>query len=190
MVETENKGEVIRPLVQVVEDEPINRSVVAEVLRAGGFDVAAASSGEEALRMIREKPPRLVLLDILMPGMNGLEVCRRLKADLSTRKIPVIFLTAQAKTKDLLAGFEAGGVDYITKPYECRELLARVRTHVELSQLKSILPICSYCKKIRTEDGEWQDIEVYIRKRTGTRFSHGLCPECFEKVHVQHGDEE
>jgi len=176
-----------RPLVLVVDDEDINRIAVGRLLRRRGFDIVEASSGEQALRLAAENPPRLILLDIIMPKMDGFEVCRRLKQNPATAAIPVVFLTGRTDTDGIVAGFHAGGVDYVTKPFEGAELVARVETHVRLHQLQSLLSICSSCKKIRNEQGEWESVEDYIYERTGTDFTHGYCDHCLEALKRENG---
>jgi len=110
----------------------LNLELLQQELEVLGYEIDAAPSGAEALRHTRECPPDVILLDILMPGMDGFEVCRRLKAAEGTRGVPVIFMTALSEIEDKIAAFEAGGIDYVTKPFQIEELLARVRTHVEL----------------------------------------------------------
>jgi DNA-binding response OmpR family regulator len=122
-----------------------------------------------------------------MPEMDGYETCERLKSDKRYRHIPVIFLTAKTETEDIVKGFHLGGLDYVTKPCITEELLARVKTHVQMKTLKSLLPICAQCKKIRDEEGLWNQIEIYIEKHTDSDFSHGMCEECAEKLY---GDQE
>lgn len=118
--------------VLVVDDTPSNISVLSEILR-GDYRVVAATSGEQALRIARgETPPDLILLDVMMPQMSGHEVCQRLKAESSTRKIPVIFVTAMNQVEDEAKGFALGAVDYITKPVSPPIVKARVRTHLAL----------------------------------------------------------
>lgn len=117
----------------------------------------------------------------MMPGMDGYEVCRRLKQDITLSLVPVIFLTARADTEDVVKGFEAGCVDYVTKPFREAELRARVRTQLQLHQLRSLLPICMYCHDIRDEEGHWERVDAHLTKRTGVTFSHGLCPDCLKK---------
>ncbi len=99
--------------------------------------------------------------------------------------IPVIFLTAKADTEDIVRGFEAGGIDYVTKPFIAAELLARVKTHLEIRYLRNLIPICSYCRKIRDDEGFWSKIESYFKKHTNTRFSHGICEECVQKIYKE-----
>lgn len=128
--------------VLVVDDAPSNLVILTESLRAE-FDVRIATSGVEALRLVNEGPPDLILLDILMPEMDGYEVCRRLKATPSTRNIPVIFLTAKGDVADETLGLAIGAVDYIIKPVSIPIVQARVRTHVELKRRGDILETLS-----------------------------------------------
>lgn len=121
-----------RPLILVVDDAPANLNLLSDALEQAGYRIQAAPSGEVALRIVQRARPDLILLDIVMPGINGIETCRRLKQREATREIPVVFITAQDETKSLVEGFRAGGVDYITKPFVVDEALARVRTHVTL----------------------------------------------------------
>ncbi|MFA6971740.1 MAG: EAL domain-containing protein [Gallionella sp.] len=122
--------------ILAVDDTPASLKLLTDLLKAEGYAVRAAINGELALRAARTYPPELVLLDIRMPGMDGYEVCRRLKAEPATRNVPVIFLSAASETGDKLQGFKAGAVDYVTKPFQRDELLARVHTHLELIRLR------------------------------------------------------
>src|SRR6266496_1327455 len=128
-----------RSSVLIVDDITKNLQVVGTILRQAGYAVTPATSGAEALEGVRERLPDLILLDLMMPEMDGLEVCRRLKADPAARRIPVIFLTASNEMEHLVKGFEAGAVDYVTKPFNAPELLARVRTHLELRHARERL---------------------------------------------------
>ncbi len=125
--------------ILVVDDVAANRNLLCQALEEVGYSISAAPSGEVALEVARVDVPDLVLLDILLPGMDGFEVCRRLKADERTRAVPVIFITAKDETESLVRGFENGGVDYITKPFQVGEMLARVRTHLHLKRLTQVL---------------------------------------------------
>jgi len=174
-----------RPLLLAVDDSPRDLNLLVSILEHQGYELARATEGSQALTAAARDLPDLILLDILMPGMGGLETCQKLKADASTQGIPVIFLSGQSDADQVLAGFGAGAVDYVTKPFQIPELLARVRVHVdlhraqqELRTLHGILPTCSHCKKIRDEEGAWHAFEVYISRRSEAQFSHGLCPEC------------
>jgi len=118
--------------VLIVDDQPLNIDLLEQELHAAGYRTLAVRGGEAALARAREAVPDLILLDVMMPGIDGYETCRRLKADELTRSIPVIFLTALKETFEKLRAFELGAVDYVTKPFESEELLARVGTHVAL----------------------------------------------------------
>jgi len=183
--------------VLVVDDNTDNLRLLAEILGEEGFIVRPAKSGGAALKAVRERPPDLVLLDVMMPEMDGYEVCRILQEDEKTGDIPVIFLTAKGAVEDIVKGFEAGAVDYVSKPFYIPELLARVRTHIKLQRtidrlrdaldrirtLEGFLPICAWCKKIRDEDGSWNSLEKYIRHRTKADLTHSICPDCMEKLY-------
>ncbi|HWX13082.1 MAG TPA: response regulator, partial [Trinickia sp.] len=118
--------------ILVVDDAPINLGVVVDSLENRGFRVFVALDGEEALERAQFSQPDLILLDVKMPGIDGFETCRRLKRTEQTRDIPVIFMTSLADTDDLVEGFSAGGIDYVTKPFQIAEMLARIRTHLAL----------------------------------------------------------
>ncbi|KZX93186.1 MULTISPECIES: phosphate regulon transcriptional regulator PhoB [unclassified Sulfitobacter] len=122
--------DVTRPQVLLVEDEPAQREVLAYNLEAEGFEVRRAEDGEEAMLLVSEAAPDLVILDWMMPLMSGIEVCRQLKSRESTRHIPVIMLSARSEEVDTVRGLETGADDYVIKPYNLRELMARVRTQL------------------------------------------------------------
>jgi len=122
-------------LILVVDDTPANLEVVCETLSDAGYEVATAIDGDRALKRVRATTPDLILLDIQMPGIDGFETCQRLKADPMTASIPIIFMTALSDAKSKVKGFDLGAVDYITKPFQEQEVLARVKTHLQLRQL-------------------------------------------------------
>lgn len=123
-----------RPLVLLVEDEPAQRAVLSYNLEAEGFEVQTADNGEDALQLIAETPPDLILLDWMMPHVSGIEVCRRLKARPETRGIPIIMLSARSEEVDKVRGLETGADDYVIKPYSVTELMARLRAHLRRSR--------------------------------------------------------
>lgn len=122
--------------ILVVDDTPANLQLLVGMLQERGYRVRPVTNGAHALRAVRSAPPDLILLDITMPEMDGYEVCRRLKADPATRDIPVLFISALTETGDKLRAFQAGGVDYVSKPVQVEEVDARVRTHLELCRQK------------------------------------------------------
>jgi DNA-binding response OmpR family regulator len=180
-----------------------------DALGREGYTVRPALNGEIALEAARKEPPDLILLDIIMPGMDGYQVCHALKADARLKDVPVIFISALNEVEDKVKGFKTGGVDYISKPFQAEELLARVETHLmlrnlqkeleeknsdlqqlnrelsvaleEIKTLRGILPICSHCKKIRDDTESWQQLEEYISTHSEAKFSHGICPDCAKK---------
>jgi len=189
--------------ILVVDDNTANIDVMLTFLEMEGYDISIATSGEMALYVARHDHPELILLDVMMPNMDGYETCRELKGDPATAAIPIIFVTAKKETADIVQGFHAGGVDYISKPYRQEEVVSRVQTHLQLRRLmenqerligelnqalaevktlKGILPICSYCKKIRDEEGNWHQMEKYIATRSDSEFSHGICQECYNEI--------
>lgn len=124
--------------------------------------------------------------------MDGFETCARLKRNPNTKTIPVIFLSARGETKDVLKGFEVGGVDYVTKPFRPAELMARVNTHIELKRareeirsLRGIIPICANCKKIRDDGGYWEQVETFIQEHSDAEFTHSICPDCVATLYPE-----
>lgn len=128
-----------QPLILIVDDVPQNLQVLAGILRKESFKIAIAADAQQALDMLDQVRPALILLDIMMPGMDGFELCQRLKASKPHADIPVIFLTARTDTVDIVRGFELGAVDYITKPFNGIELLARIKTHLALKYAREEL---------------------------------------------------
>jgi DNA-binding response OmpR family regulator len=148
-----------RGTILVVDDTAESLRVLTEALQQEGYSVRPANSGELALASIAAQPTDLILLDIRMPGLDGFEVCRRLKADAATRYIPVIFQSAATDLADRLEGLRLGAVDYISKPFQREELLARVKTHLELALLRGHLEI------LVNERTAQLELEIAERKR-------------------------
>ena len=192
--------------ILIVDDIPENIQVLAHLLARETFQLSAAMSGPQALEMMQRALPDLVLLDVSMPGMDGFEACRCMKASPSIAEVPVIFLTGRAAPEDIVRGFEAGGVDYVSKPFSPPELLARVRTHLHLrklmelerqerqqledslariKQLSGLLPICARCKCIRDDQGYWNRIEQYLSSHADVEFTHGICPDCAKVLYPE-----
>ena len=196
-----NKGSVL-----IVDDTPENLTVLRQMLTEHGFHVRPAISGEIALKTVQTDLPDLILLDIVMPSMDGYEVCRKLKADEQTKHIPIIFISALNELKDKVKAFSEGGVDYITKPFQIEEVLVRVKTHMtlhslqrcleeknielqktfdEVKRLRGFLPICASCKNIRDDQGYWETIEIYISNHSEAQFTHSICPDCTTKLYPE-----
>ncbi len=122
-------------LILIVDDSRMNRIVLSDSLSREGYELAEAESADDALRILGYRKPELILLDVLMPQMSGFDLCRLLKQQKSTREIPIIFITSLDSTEDKIKGFELGAVDFITKPFNTAEILARVRTQVTLRHM-------------------------------------------------------
>ncbi len=148
MIDTLKKN----PLILIVDDIPKNLQVLSNILNTEGYQIAFASNGKQALSVVETTLPDLILLDIMMPEVDGFEVCERLMNDARTKHIPIIFLTGKAETEDIVKGFKLGAVDYVTKPFNAIELLSRVRTHLELKLSRDA--IFSYTKQLESYQDE------------------------------------
>ena len=123
------------PLILIVDDHPANVEILQMRLAANNYEIITAADGEEGLAMARDAQPDLILLDIMMPKMDGIEVCRHIRADASLPFIPIIMVTAKADSKDIVAGLEAGGDEYLTKPVDHAALVARVKSMLRIKEL-------------------------------------------------------
>ena len=192
--------------VLIAEDEIVSRRLLESALPRWGYDVITATDGEEAWVLLQEPDaPTIMVLDCLMPRLDGVEICRRIRAHPRLSSVYIILLTSRAAIEDVVQGLEAGANDYITKPFDAAELRARMQVGVRVvnlqttlaervrevedalsrvKQLQGLLPICSYCKKIRDDQNYWHQVESYVGKHTDARFSHGICPECTDKFRV------
>ncbi len=155
----------IVPFILVVDDILKNLQVIGNILEDEGYEISVATSGEEAIEMLQEDIPDLILLDVMMPGMNGFEVCRRLKDMEKIKDVPVIFLTAKTETEDIIKGFELGGVDYISKPFKKEELLVRIKTHLQLKFSKEMIITKNIrLEQLNTEKNEFLGIAAHDLK--------------------------
>jgi phosphoserine phosphatase RsbU/P len=190
--------------VLVADDDPITTTALAGALRRLELDVTVAHDGALAWHVIQgPTPPSLAIVDWMMPCVDGLELCRRIRRAPAHAHMYVLLLTARDSRADIVAGLEAGADDYLVKPFDVHELRARVHTGIRIlglqkdlatqiamlketianvKQLKGLLPMCSYCKKIRKDVGYWQQLEAYISDHSEAEFSHGVCPTCFDQV--------
>ena len=190
--------------ILIADDENVSRVMLEILLAQHGHEVTAVTDGTEALEILQgEDPPQLAVLDWLMNKMDGVEVCRRVRERADLRNIYLILLTSRGDKEHIVAGLQAGANDYVTKPFDREELLARLRvgeqmvalqaelkTHVReleaalarVNQLQGLLPICSYCKRIRDEKNQWHQVETYVGSHTQVEFSHGICPTCWEQI--------
>jgi len=195
--------------ILVADDDRDMRALLCTFLRKWDYEVVAADDGEQAWRALQAPgAPRLAIVDWQMPRLDGAALCRRVRNTPGLGNRYLILLTAKDQTQDLVAGFEAGADDYLTKPFAREELRARVRAGLRMLKLQTeleeerhllaarvreleaalehvrvlqgILPICMYCKRIRDGQDYWHQLEAYISRHSDTRFSHGICPSCYE----------
>ncbi len=189
-----------KPTVMIVDDAAENLRILIELLK-DDYQVIPMKSAKAALKKLAEDPlPDLALLDIVMPEMDGYELCLRIKADPRTMGIPVIFITAVSEVMDDAKAFELGAVDYVPKPFNPLTVKARVNTHIKLHRtlkelqnalkdirtLSGLIPICASCKKIRDDKGYWNQVEQYIEERSDAQFSHGICPNCRDEIYPEY----
>lgn len=174
--------------ILIAEDHLISRRLLMTTLEQFGHEVTAVSNGEEAWQAYDAEPYRVIVSDWLMPGMDGLEFCRRVRARKLTDYTYFILLTANVQGKETyMEAMQAGIDDFLSKPLDRDQIWMRLRVAerilgytTEISQLKDMMPICSYCKKVRDDNNYWQQVETYISQKTGTHFSHGVCPSCYD----------
>jgi phosphoserine phosphatase RsbU/P len=188
--------------ILIAEDDTVSRRILERLLRKWGHEVTITMDGAAAWDGLREPgAPSLAILDIMMPGIDGLELCRRVRQLPDISPPYIILLTANAGVREIVKGIEAGADDYLTKPYDSEELRVRVQVGVRMvelqtnltervkqlevalahvKQLEGILPICSYCKRIRNDADKWQNVESYVAGHSQAEFSHGICPTCYE----------
>jgi DNA-binding response OmpR family regulator len=198
-------------VILIIDDNVTNISVLVDYLKGHDYETITALNGQAGLKRAAFAKPDLIMLDVMMPGIDGFETCRRLKADDATSHIPVIFLTSLSEVADKIKGFQAGGVDFITKPFQVEEVLARVQTHLTIRHLQEslkatntqleirnaelqealttiktlsgLVPICAWCgSKIREEDGTWLPVTDYISRHTNAELTHGMCPGCYANI--------
>lgn len=179
--------------VLLAEDDPVTRATLDAVLRAAGYQVTTADNGAEAWGAWQLAAPRIVLSDWLMPEMDGLELCRRIRAVVGRPYTYFILQTSRGGRESFLEAMDAGVDDFVTKPILPDELRARlvaarriIELRQELSALEGLLSVCSYCKRIRQTDGSWGSLERYVEQRSQAQFSHGVCPQCYDRHLAPH----
>ncbi len=190
--------------ILIAEDDSVSRRLLQAALVKWGYDVTVTADGRAAWEVLQSAdPPRLLILDWLMPEMDGIEVCREVRRTEALKSAYIILLTSRGSKEDLIQGLEGGADDYVTKPFDHGELRARVQVGArvvglqhtlaqrvqELEEainsvktLQGLLPICCYCKKIRDDGNYWHRVESYISGHANVRFSHGICPDCSDKL--------
>src|SRR5262245_35321492 len=192
--------------ILVADDEEAIVRMLTTLLLENSYQVIAAADGEQAWAVLsQEDAPPIAILDWTMPGLTGPEVIRRARSVERAYKPYLLLLTAKDRRSDIVEGLRAGASDYITKPFDCDELLARLQVgasmvafQLELGQrvrdliealqhvryLQGLLPICAYCKKVRDDQNYWHAVEDYFSVNGDVNFTHCICPDCYEKVAV------
>ena len=191
--------------ILIAEDDNTSRKLLDALLKKWDYEVVSTSNGDEAWAALQAKDaPRLAILDWMMPGKDGAEICRNVRQLEDHNPTYIILLTALGRKEDIVSGLAAGADDYVTKPFDNRELEARVRVGkrvvelqtaladriqelqealAQVKTLQGIIPICMHCHKIRTDQEAWQQIEEYVQNHSAAQFSHSICPDCMAKYH-------
>ncbi|HEV3119918.1 MAG TPA: response regulator transcription factor [Gemmataceae bacterium] len=190
--------------VLIADDDRVTCRMLEAIVSEWGAQPRVARDGTSAWEILQEKDaPKLAILDWLMPGIDGLEVCRRIRALPAGQQTYVILLTVKGNRADIVEGLRSGADDYLAKPFDPEELQARLQTGkriitlqhglaskveelegalARVEQLQGLLPICSYCKRIRDDQNYWQQVEGYITTHSNARFTHSVCPACFDSM--------
>lgn len=191
--------------ILIADDDLTSRKMLAAMLEKCDYHVTAVDNGTDALRiMVEPDAPRVAVLDWMMPEVSGLDVCRGIRRDSPGNPPYIVMVTSKNEVRDIVEALEAGADDYLIKPYNALELRARIevgRRIVTLQDrlsekvrelnealagirtLHGILPICSFCKKIRDDREGWRQLEEYVSTHSEAQFSHGICPECMKKMY-------
>jgi CheY-like chemotaxis protein len=193
--------------VLIADDDRIAAAVLSRTLQQWNYEVTVVADGGEAWSHLQEaqstRVPTLAILDWMMPHLEGADVCRRVRRDMPLANMYLMLLTSLEGRSHVVAGLDAGADDYLVKPFDPDELRARVSVGVRVltlqerladrvgelqealanvKQLHGLLPICSYCKRIRGDDQYWTQVELYVAARSDAQFSHGICPPCAQKL--------
>jgi sigma-B regulation protein RsbU (phosphoserine phosphatase) len=196
--------------VLIADDDRVTGELLARTLRRWDYEATLVSDGHDAwAHLSRATAPTLAILDWMMPGQDGPDICRRVRAELPLANMYLILVTARETRRDLIAGLDAGADDYVIKPFDPDELRARLAVGIRVlalqeklterveelqvalsnvKQLRGLLPICSYCKRIRGDDSYWQQVEGYISAHSNAQFSHGICPTCYAAISAELDD--
>lgn len=175
--------------ILVAEDDPLSRKLLTTTLEQFGYETVVCTNGAEAWGVFQSQNCRVIVSDWLMPELDGLDFCRKVRESKLLDYTYFILLTANVQGKDTYHEAMAAGIDdFLTKPLDRDQIWMRLqvaerilRYSTQIRTLESMLPICSYCKKVRDDNNYWEQVETYIGQRTGTSFSHSVCPCCYDK---------
>jgi len=190
--------------ILIADDDLICRSMLEDQLTDWGHEVVAVADGTAAWQVLQSvDAPPLAVLDWMMPGLDGVAACQKVRALAATPSPYLILLTSRQEKGSVVTGLQSGADDYVSKPFDPDELHARINVGIRISELQrnlaervrelehalthvkrlqGILPICSYCKKVRNDQNYWQQVDGYITEHADVMFSHGICPECLPKA--------
>jgi sigma-B regulation protein RsbU (phosphoserine phosphatase) len=189
--------------ILVADDDRNNRTILATLLAKWTHEVVVAKDGDEAWALFQKDAPGMAILDWMMPGLDGLTLCKKIREALQSQPFYILFLTGRTEMEDIVKGLSSGADDYLTKPFDVEELRARVNVGirtlnlewalkdrvkefeealVHVKQLQGLLPICSYCKRVCDDQKYWRPMEVYITEHSGAPFSQCVCPKCNEEI--------
>jgi DNA-binding response OmpR family regulator len=188
----------------VADDDPVAAAILSRTLHRWDVETVIAEDGEAAWRIITAADaPSLAIVDWMMPRLDGVELCRRIRSEPASANMYVVLLTGRDQPDDVVTGLDAGADDYLVKPFRTAELRARINAGIRVltlqqrlservrelqaalanvKQLSGLLPMCSYCKRIRSDEDYWHQLETYISDHSEAEFSHGVCPTCLERV--------
>ena len=171
--------------ILIAEDDAISRTILEKILQKLGHTVMPCEDGSQAWDVFQNSDFQLVISDWMMPGVDGLELCRRIRGMNRSNYCYYILLTAQTGKQNFLTAMDAGADDYLTKPLDKDELNVRLRVanrilalQSDVQALRGVLPICAWCKKIRNDEKLWETVEQYIASHAAVDFSHSICPDC------------
>jgi DNA-binding response OmpR family regulator len=180
--------------ILIVDDDSTSRIITSATLKKLGHEPTAVATAEEVLAAFDKGPIPLLIADMVMPGIHGLDLCRRIRSANRPQYTYIILLTALSGKNGYLVGMRAGADDFLTKPFDEDMLAARLvaaerilNLQTQVKQLSGLLPICGVCKKVRDDQNYWQQVERYITERTDAKFSHSYCPDCFHKAERDFG---
>ena len=190
--------------ILIADDDPIGRRLASHALVGCGAEVDIVEDGYAAWTKVQQRTQGTVLiLDRMMPGLDGIDLCRRARLLPAFPPLYIVMVTSASQTDDITMGLDAGADDYVAKPFNAAELKARAQVGMRMvalqesmarrlaeleqaltnvKQLRGLLPMCAYCKKIRVDDSYWQQLEGFLSEHSDAEFSHGICPECFPSV--------
>lgn len=199
-----SSGKKEKTKILFAEDNPVTAKMLGFILERWNYEPILAKDGLEALQILEgESPPKLILMDWMMPKMDGIELCRHIRNKKTDSPSYIILLTSRGEKSDIVSGLEAGANDYMLKPFDNEELRVRLQVgrkmlelqdalldkiselNLAIEQIKTLqglIPICMYCKKIRSDKDYWEQIDSYIAAHSEVKFSHGICPDCYKKI--------